>query len=89
MLPRFSLATPTVADCPFAVLGGAEERLVLLALLLPQPATANAASTGTVALARNVIDLVRVMLAPFVEWVNGSLQRACGRMAALASRSHG
>jgi hypothetical protein len=36
-----------------------------------------------------VIDLVRVMLAPFVEWVNGSLQRACGRMAALASRSHG
>jgi hypothetical protein len=89
MLPKFSLATPTVADCPFAVLGGAEERLVLLPLLLPQPATANAASTGTVALARNVIDLVRVMLAPFVEWVNGSLQRACGRMAALASRSHG
>jgi len=36
MLPRFSLATPTVADCPFAVLGGAEERLVLLPLLLPQ-----------------------------------------------------
>ena len=67
MLPKFSVATPTVADCPFAVLGGAEERLVLL----PQPATANAASTGTVALARNVIDLVRVMLAPFVEWVNG------------------
>ena len=89
MLPRFSLATPTVADCPFAVVGGAEERLVLLPLLLPQPATANAASTGTVALARNVVDLVRVMLAPFVEWVDGSLQRACGRMAALASRSHG
>ena len=89
MSPRFSLATPTVADCPFAVVGGAEERLVLLSPLLPQPATANAASTGTVALARNVIDLVRVMLAPFVEWVNGSLQRACGRMAALASRSHG
>jgi hypothetical protein len=82
------LVTPTVADCPFAVLGGAEERLVLLPLL-PQAATANAASTGTVALARNVIDLVRVMLAPFVEWVDGSLKRACGRMAALASRSHG
>ena len=89
MLPKFSLATPTVADRPFAVLGGAEERLVLLPLLLPQPAIANAASTGTVALARNVIDLVRVMLAPFVEWVNGSLQRARGRMTALASRSHG
>ena len=39
MLPKFSLATPTVADCPFAVLGGAEERLVLLSPLLPQPAT--------------------------------------------------
>jgi hypothetical protein len=75
--PGFSLATPTVADCPFAVLGGAGERLVLLALLL-QPATASATRTGTVALARNVIDLVRVMVAPFVEWVNGSLQRACG-----------
>jgi len=24
MLPKFSLATPTVADCPFAVLGGAD-----------------------------------------------------------------
>jgi hypothetical protein len=78
MLPKFSLATPTVADCPFAVFGGAGERLVLLPLLLPQLATANAATTGTVALARNVVDLVRVMLAPFVEWVNGSLLRACG-----------
>jgi hypothetical protein len=35
-------------------------------LLLPQPAIASAASTGTVVLARNVIDLVRVILAPFV-----------------------
>ena len=41
--------------------------LALLPPLLPQPATANAASTSTVALARNV-----VMLAPFVECVNGS-----------------
>ena len=89
MLPKFSLATPTVADCPVAVLGRAEDRLVLLPLLLPQPPTADAATTATVALARNVVDLVRVMLAPFVEWVNGSLPRACGRMAALASRSHG
>ena len=68
MLPKFSLATPTVADCPAAVLGGAEDRLVLL----PQPPTANAATTAIVALARSVVDLVRVMLAPFVEWVNGS-----------------
>ena len=46
MLPKFSLATPTVADCPFAVFGGAEAPLVLL----PQLATATAASTGTAAL---------------------------------------
>ena len=40
---------------------------------------------------RGVAELIwcETMLAPFVEWVNGSLQRACGRMAALASRSHG
>src|SRR3954468_1586528 len=68
MLPRLSLAAPTVAGCRLAVCGGAEEPLELL----PQLATASAASTSTVALATNVIDLVRVMLAPFVEWVNGS-----------------
>ena len=83
------MATPTVADWPFAVLGGAEEPLALLPPLLPQPATVNAASTSAVALARRVIDLVRVMLAPFVEWVNGITWRACGRTAAVASRSHG
>src|SRR3954468_1043974 len=72
MLPSSWLATPTVAGCPFAVFGGAEAPLALLLPLLPQLATPNAASISTVALARNVFELVRVMLAPFVEWVNGS-----------------
>jgi hypothetical protein len=75
-----------VADCPLAFLGGARE-FALLPPLLPQPA-ANAATTSAVAPARKVMDLVRVMLAPFVGCVNLVTQRACGRTGALASRSH-
>jgi hypothetical protein len=87
-LPRVSFATPTVADCPFAVVGGVAEPLALLPPLLPQPATANAASTSAVAPARKPMDRVRVMLAPFVECVRRATQRACGRIGALASRRH-
>jgi hypothetical protein len=76
-----------VADCPFAFFGGAGE-FALLSPLLPQPAAANAATTSAVAPARKVMDLVRVMLAPFVGCVNLVTLRACGRTEALASRNH-
>src|SRR5215475_1439989 len=62
-LPRSSFATPTVADSPLAVFGETGE-LSLLLPLLPQPANAKAATA--IALPRNVMDLARVMLAPFV-----------------------
>jgi hypothetical protein len=75
-----------MADCPFAFFGGAGE-FALLPPLPPQPATANAVSTSA-ALARKVMVLVRVMLAPFVGCVKRDTQRACGRTEALASRSH-
>src|SRR4051812_43729561 len=81
ILPSFSLATPTVAGRPFAVFGGAEEPFELL----PHAATATATSTA-VAPARKVMDLVRVMLAPFVGCERVT-EGASSRTAALASRS--
>jgi hypothetical protein len=65
ILPRFSFAMPTVADCPFAVFGTADEPFALLPPLLPQPAAASAPTTSAVAPARMVMG-VRVMLVPFV-----------------------
>jgi hypothetical protein len=76
-----------VADCPFAVFGGAGE-FALLAPLPPQPAAAKTPTTSAVAPARKVMDLVRVMLAPFVGCLNSVTQRACGRTTPFASRSH-
>jgi hypothetical protein len=43
ILPRLLVSTPTVADCPLAVFGGAFEAVALSLLLLPpQLATASA-----------------------------------------------
>jgi hypothetical protein len=86
-LPRVSFATPIVADCPFVVFGGAEEPFALAPPPLPQAAIVDAESNSAVALPRKVMDLVRIMLAPFVGCVSGShVEHAAARWA-LASRS--
>src|SRR4051812_5627559 len=59
------LSTPTVAGRPFAVVGGRGEP-VAASPLPPQAAAANAASTSVAAVARNLMSLLGVMLAPLV-----------------------
>jgi hypothetical protein len=61
-LPRLVFSTPTAADCPLAVFGGALEEVALLLPPPPQPATARAVRGITAAVASNVMGLLRVML---------------------------
>ena len=62
MLPRLLFATPTVAEPPLLVFGGGEAAVaLLLSLLLPQPATANATSATAARAATTGMDLVRIM----------------------------
>jgi hypothetical protein len=65
ILPRPLFASPTVAGRPFAVFGGA---VAAVASLLPPPqlASARAMRGITAAVARKVMDLLRVMLVPLV-----------------------
>src|SRR5256714_6031949 len=82
-LPRLTFATPTVAGAPLAVFGDAGGALALLPPP-PQPASATTVRGSVARVARKVIGLLRVMLAPFV------LGRAISRSSWLTSASaHG